>query len=242
MKMKRVLPTVACALACAVIAGCGDEPQTSDAGPARDPRTIVVVTTPELPPYSYVDKKTGTIEGIDLDIVRAAGKRLGMSVEVKATSFADMLPMVKNGEADIAAGGITITEGRSRNVDFSTPYAVEGSAFLYRAGETVPTMVTIEHLRVAVVESMTQDFYLARHGVDPIRYFAIEDAIEALRAGKVDVVMYDRPALKITADESKGRLAVSPLETRERYGIVVSKSRHDILAAVNEVIRERNAK
>ncbi len=240
MKKDMVILRIAAMLTCIAVLGCGRE-QTESA-PVRDPGVLVMVTTPELPPYSYLDKKTGEIAGVDVDIVKAAAKKLGFRLEISATPFANMVPMVKNGEADIAAGGLTITEGRRRNVDFSDPYAIEGSAFLYRTGEAVPTMITMERMRVAVVESMTQDFYLTRHGIDPLRYYSIEDAISALRSNQVDVVVYDRPALKITADTSGGRLSVSTLETREKYGVAVNKSRKDVLSAINEVIKERKAK
>ena len=89
---------------------------------------------------------------------------------------------------------------------------------------------------------MTHDFYLTRHGIDPFRYKAVEQAIEALRAQKVDTVFYDRPALVEIARVSGGKLAVTPLETRESYGIVVRKDRNDYLEAVNAVIREMKAK
>ena len=61
-------------------------------------------------------------------------------------------------------------------------------------------------------------------------------------ARKVDVLAFDRPALMVFAKESGGKLAVSPLETREHYGIAVSKERPDCLKAVNAVIRERRTK
>ncbi len=228
---------IAVAAACVVVAGCGDN--SAPVVAKRDPSVIVIVTNADIPPYSYVDKKTGQIVGIDIEIVRKAAERLGKSVEIRETPFVDMLPMVKNGEADVAAGGITITEGRKLSVDFSLPFAVGGSAFLYRTGEPRPTMITMEHLRVAAVETLTQDFYLARHGINPIRCRSISEAVEALYSNRVDVVAYDLPAIKMIVEESGGRLAATPLETRELYGIAVSRTLPNVLAAINEVIEER---
>ena len=226
----------------ASMSGCSKAPDAAAAAPARDPGTVVMLTTLALQPYTYLDKETGEMCGIDIDIVRAATEKLGLKLVVKQIDFEDMLLAVKNGEADVAACGLTITEGRSRSVDFSIPYALEGSAFLYRKGGKVPTMITIETMSIAVVESMTQDFYLARHGIDPVRFKSIDEAISALVAEKVDAVAYDRPAIKMIADESNGLLEITPLETREKYGIAVNKSKPELLAAVNEVIRERLSK
>ncbi len=235
--MKISMRHVAVAAVCAALAGCGDG--SAPVVSKRDPSVLVVVTNADIPPYSYVDKKTGKIVGMDIDIVKKAAEKLGRTVDIRKTPFVDMLPMVKNGEADIAAGGITITEGRRLNVDFSLPFAVGGSAFLYRTGEPCPTMITLERLRVAVVESLTQDFYLARHGINPFRFRAINEAVEALCSNRVDVVAYDLPAIREIVAESGGRLSVTPQETREHYGIAVSKALPDVLAAINEVVEER---
>ena len=89
---------------------------------------------------------------------------------------------------------------------------------------------------------MTHDFYLTRHGIDPFRYKAVDQAVEALLSHKIDTVFYDRPALAEMARTSGGKLAVTPLETRENYGIAVRKDRNDYLEAVNAVIRERKSK
>ena len=229
---------------CLALAGCRDETRDSTAPAAApdDGGPLVLVVMPELQPYAWLDETSGEVRGIDIDIVRDAATRLGRPLEVRQIPFADLLPTLRRGEADFAAGAITITDGRRHDADFSDPYAVEGSSFLYLAGEPVPTMIRAETLRVGVCESMTQDFYLSRHGIDPIRFTTIEEAVDALRAHRVDAVFYDRPALVATAAESGGALAVTPLETRENYGIAVCKGRSALLDAVNAAIRERSAK
>ena len=232
------------ALALAV-AGCGGSPRTVDA-PAADTSAadgpLVVAMMPDLPPYAFLDPETGEVRGIDVDIVRAAAARLGRRLEIRKVPFAEMLPSVKNGTADFAAAAITITDGRLRDADFSDSYAVEGCAFLYRAADPPPTMIRAESLRVGVVESMTGDFYLTRHGLEPFRFASLPELVANLTAGHLDAVFYDRPALVNEAAASGGTLAVTPLETREHYGIAVRKGRPDLLEAVNAVIRERKGR
>jgi polar amino acid transport system substrate-binding protein len=244
--MFKFLPTGLIVLLCAALAGCGDRevaPAENDKVPERPADgPLVLAVMPELPPYAYLDTNTGVICGIDIDLVKAAAARLGRPLEVRQMPFEELFSAVRTHKIDCAAGEITITEGRSYDVDFSIPYAEEGSAFIYRAGEPMPTMVRAEGLRVGAVASMTHDFYLTRHGIDPIRYTAVDQAIEALLTHKVDAVFYDRPSLAETARTSGGKLAVTPLETRENYGIAVRKDRNDYLEAVNAVIRERRAK
>ncbi len=238
-----VLGVGACALLLA--ASACDSKKEDGSQPVAERRAdgpLVVAMMPNLPPYAFLDPATGEVQGIDADIVRAAAARLGRELVIRKVPFADMLPAVKNGTADFAAAAITITEGRRRDADFSDSYAVEGCAFLYRAADPPPTMIRAESLRVGVVEPMTGDFYLTRHGIEPFRFKSLPELVTNLVAGRLDAVFYDRPALVAEAAAAGGALAVTPLETRERYGIAVRKNRPDLLEAVNAVIRERHGK
>ena len=238
-RITRLFPFAAAALALA-LAGCGGEPGAGDSvTDNRDDGPLVVAMMPNLPPYAFRDPATGEVRGIDVDIVRAAAARLGRELEIRQVPFAEMLPSVKNGTADFAAAAITITDGRLRDADFSESYAEEGCAFLYRAADPPPNMISAESLRVGVVESMTGDFYLTRHGIEPFRFAGLPELVTNLVAGNLDAVFYDRPALVVEAETSGGALAVTPLETREHYGIAIRKGRPDLLEAVNAVIRER---
>lgn len=243
--MLKSISNCALVLLCAALAGCGrDAVEANDVKAAErsDDGPIVLAVMPELPPYAYIDTNNGAICGIDLDIVKSVAERLGRKLEIRKMPFGDLISSVRDHDADFAAGAITITDGRSHDVNFSLPYAEEGAAFIYRAGEPMPTMVRAEGLRVGAVESMTHDFYLTRHGIDPFRYKSVENAIEALLTQKIDAVFYDRPALVEISRMAGGKLSVTPLETRENYGIAVRKDRNDYLEAVNAVIRERKAK
>lgn len=146
-----------------------------------------------------------------------------------------------SGEADLAASGITITEGRRQTVDFSEPYATEGGMFLYREGGPVPTIARAERMCVGTIDASTYDFYLTSHGVDPQRFDTFDAAMEAFRAGRVDTVFYDSCTARIVAEESAD-VAASPLETRENFGIAVRKGDAALKAALDAAIAERRAR
>jgi len=225
----RILMVLASALLLASIAGETAKPEPP----------LVLLTTAEMPPYSYRDEKTGEIVGEEIEIAREAAAKLGRKLMVRTAKFPELLPMVSAGKADFAASEIIITEGRRQTVDFSIPYATEGGMFLYRAGEPMPTMIRAERLRIAVMDASIYDFYLSLHGIDPIRYDSYPPAIQALKERKVDAIFYDSCTVRLVAANSGGELAASRMETRENFGIAVRKGNAKLKAALDEVIKAR---
>ena len=218
---------------CAAVAACV-------AAAAEPP--LVLITSTDTPPYSYIDEATGEIVGIEIDIAREAAAKLGRELEVRWEKFPTLLPKVNAGEADMAASTITITEGRRQAVDFSESYAAEGGMFLYRAGERMPTMILAESLRIATIDSSTYDFYLSSHGIDPLRYDSYRTAVADLKNRRVDAVFFDSSAVRELVRNSGGELAASRLEFRENFGIALRKGNKALKAALDEVVRERMAR
>ena len=131
-------------------------------------------------------------------------------------------------------------EFKGIEIDFvRIPYETGGASFLYRVGDPMPTMIRAETLRVAAVESMTHDFYLSTHGIDPIRFEVYQDAVAALKEGRVDTVFFDDGVVRHTAETSGGKLAASRRETREHFALAIRKGMPELMAAINTAIAER---
>ena len=231
------LSAAALVLAAMLSAGCsGRDADAPPPPPARTNNVLLLVTTTDTRPYSYCDDETGEIVGLEIDIARAAAAKLGCKLEIRKEKFPNLLTMVSAGEADMAASGITITEGRLQTVDFTVPYATEGGMFLYRAGEEMPTMIRAEKMRIGTMESSTYDFYLTSHGLDPVRYGSYVDAMDDLKAKRLDAMFFDSCAVRIDAENSNGEFAASRLETRENFGIAVRKGDTRLKKALDMVI------
>jgi polar amino acid transport system substrate-binding protein len=233
-----LLNVASAVLSAALLAsGCGRQ-DSGGAQPvtARTNDVLVLVTTTDTRPYSYREGGTGEVVGVEIDIARAAAAKLGRRLEIRKARFPDLLTMVASGEADLAASGITITEGRLQTVDFTVPYATEGGMFLYRAGEEMPTMIRAEKMRIGTMDASTYDFYLTSHGLDPVRYGSYVDAMDDLRAKRLDAMFFDSCAVRIDAENSNGEFAASRLETRENFGIAVRKGDTRLKKALDMVI------
>jgi ABC-type amino acid transport substrate-binding protein len=97
-------------------AACGGE---------GDATRIRVATEAAYPPFES-KRDDGTIEGFDIDIVRAAARESGLEAEFVDQVFDGILPGLAQGRYDAAVSSITITEERAREVDFTDPYFEAG--------------------------------------------------------------------------------------------------------------------
>ena len=230
-------------LALAAVAGCtardergGVDPRIADAS-----RPLVFVTYPTEPPCSYVDA-SGAVVGSDVDLARRIAGRMGRGLVVEAVQFRDILPRLKAGTADFGIATIIVTEARSRDVDFSAPYGSGGACFLYRKDGRKPRMSQIATFRIGVESDSVHDLYLCLHGCDPVRFVSLGAALAALDRQEIDAVFFDAVQLRSRAEASGGRLAATPLETKDLYAVAVDKRRPDVLAAANAVIAEGGAR
>ena len=225
------------------IVGCSPKDGRNGGDPriADESRPLLCLTYPTVPPCSYVDEN-GEIAGTDIDLARRIAEKMNRGLVVQAVEFNDILPRLKEGKADFAIATIIITEARLRDVDFSEPYEMGGACFLYRSDGRKPRMSQLFASRIGVESNSVHDLYLCHHGGDPLRFVSLNDAIAALENDEVDAVFFDSLQLVAKAEASEGRFVVTPLETKDRYGVAVDKRRPDVLAAANAVIAEGGAK
>ena len=99
-------------------------------------RKIVAVTENAYFPLNFTDPKSGQGIGWEYDAVNEIAKRLDATVEWKTTSWDSMIQAVQAGQFDIGMDGISITDERKKQIDYTDPYMVSEQFMLVRADET----------------------------------------------------------------------------------------------------------
>ena len=113
------------------------EPPMGGAGlPDLNGRTVVAVTGNDYTPLNFIDPATGEAVGWEYDAVNEAGRRLNCKIDWRVSSWDTMIAAVHNGQFDVGMDGITITEERKKQVDFSIAYMVSQQFMLVQADET----------------------------------------------------------------------------------------------------------
>ncbi|HSL99065.1 MAG TPA: transporter substrate-binding domain-containing protein, partial [Candidatus Limnocylindria bacterium] len=95
---------------------------------------LVAGVKDSLPPFGYIDQKTRTIVGYDIDFVHAIAKKLGVKVELKPVTSATRMPQLQEGNIDIIAATMTKNAERAKVIDFSHTYFLTGQKFLTKTG------------------------------------------------------------------------------------------------------------
>ena len=111
MCMKRVFKLLVIVLSVFLLSGCETETKGK----------LTMVTEAGFHPYEYYSN--GEIVGVDVDIVRRIAEYLDLELEVKDVHFDSIISEVKTDKSDIGAAGISFTEERAKQVDFTINYA-----------------------------------------------------------------------------------------------------------------------
>ncbi|NCA98966.1 MAG: transporter substrate-binding domain-containing protein [Clostridia bacterium] len=82
---------------------------------------LVMGTSAGFPPFEYLDDKNQVV-GVDVDIMAAVAKKLDMELVVENMDFDGLIPALNGGKIVAIAAGMTVTEERQVNVDFSETY------------------------------------------------------------------------------------------------------------------------
>jgi ABC-type amino acid transport substrate-binding protein len=165
-------------------------------------RVVVAVTGNDYIPLNYVDPLTGESVGWEYDAVNEICRRLNCQVDWQVTSWDTMISAVREGQFDVGMDGITITEERAQQVDFSIPYLRSEQFMLVRADEnrftTPEEFAAIEDALIGS-QAGTTSFYTAVYEVldgnesNP-RIILFENfgaSVQALLNNDVDMVLVD---------------------------------------------------
>lgn len=219
--MKKVLAIVLTVLMMlSLFTGCGKKKQ------------LVMATNAAFPPYEY--KEGDGFKGIDVEIAQAIADKLGMELVIEDVEFGAVLSGVSEGKYDFGMAGITVTEDRKKNMDFSDTYATGIQVIIVNDGSSITSLDDLfifnddgdpiglknENIKVGVQENTTGDIYSSSAvsgwgfndlnkdesiKVDRVERFKTgADAIAALKAGNVDCVIIDNEPAKSFVAANKG--------------------------------------
>ncbi len=199
---------------------------------------LVMVTNAEFPPYEFHD--ANAIVGIDVEIAGAIAEQLGLELEIEDIAFDSIIPEIVSGKADIGAAGMTVTEDRKQNVDFSDSYAHATQVVIVKEDSAIAGVADLEGKLIGVQQGTTGDIYVSGdYGDDAVeRYAKGMEAVQALSQGKIDAVVIDGEPAKQYIKEVSGLKIIDESYTDEDYAIAIKKGNTAMVEAVNKALAD----
>ena len=167
-----------------------------------------MATNAFFPPYEYYEGEK--IVGIDAEMAAAIADVLGMKLVIDDMEFDAIITAVSTGKADFGMAGMTVTEDRLKNVNFSDVYATGVQVIIVPEGSPITSADDLfaedAKYMVGVQQGTTGDIFAeGDFGADRVSKFSKgADAIQALVTGKVDCVIIDNEPAKAFVAANNG--------------------------------------
>jgi polar amino acid transport system substrate-binding protein len=199
-----------------------------------------MATNAAFPPYEMISDDGG-FEGIDVEIATEIANKLGLELVVDDMEFGSVITSVQSGKSDIAMAGLTVTEERKQNVDFTESYATGIQVIIVPEDSDILTVDDLANDKMIGVQDGTTGYIYCSddYGEDHVTsYTNGAMAIEALKGGKVDAVVIDNEPAKAFVAANEGLKILDTEYIVENYAIGISKDNSGLRDAVNNALTE----
>ncbi len=147
MKRRKLLLGGLFVVSLASTVGCGNQSANQ-----ANSKTLTLVTSPDYPPYEFYDTAGGArkIVGFDIDIANYIAKELGYELKIQESDFNGLIPALQANRGDFVMAGMTPTDERKKNVDFSTIYFQAKNTIVALKGSNLTKPESLAGKRVGV--------------------------------------------------------------------------------------------
>ncbi|MBV1936955.1 ABC transporter substrate-binding protein [Streptomyces sp. BV286] len=245
----RILAATTATAGLLLVAGCSSD---DDGGKKTTANGVELVkggqltTCTHLPYPPFQSEIDGKVQGFDVSLVDLVAKDLGVKQEILDQPFENFKTggSLNSGQCDLAAAGMTITDERKKNVDFSDPYFEATQGVLADKKSGISSFADLKGQKVGAQAQTTGEEYAKSKGLNPVSFESSDALLNGLRTGQVKAVVIDYPVvqgwLKDKANAAAFEVADN-INTGEEYGFTMKKGNTKLLEAVNKALADAKA-
>lgn len=224
------------ASAALMLGACGDD----TAADSKEKTVLKMGTSAEFAPFESRNPQ-GEIVGFDIDLANYIADELGYELEITDMKFDGLIGALQNDRVDLVLAGMSATDQRRENVDFSTEYNHSGEMFITAENSDIKTLEDLEGLTVGVQLGTIQEEgakkIIEEEGID-FELKSLDDSgalIQEILSGRIEVAYMDK-------EVALGYLEQQDLEgfddpTTSSPGMAVAFPKgSDLVDDVNEVL------
>lgn len=243
------------------LAACGSDDEKDTSGSAsstpastitvpedvKSKGTLTIASDASYAPNEFIKPGGKDIVGMDVDLGKAIGEKLGLQVKFQNATFDAIIPGLAANKYDLGMSSFTDTKEREQTVDFVT-YFTAGTSFFVNAdgGPNITGLQDLCNKKVSVQKGTTQaddaQAQAKKCKVDVLVFPDQNGANLALKSGRAEVSMADSPVAAYQVKQSGGAFKlVGDAYGTAPYGIAVPKDSglaEPVLAAVKALIAD----
>ena len=255
---RRFLQTAGLLCAGVLLAACGKKEAAAPAASAPAPaasvaaapppaKVFVVGTDAAYAPFESQNEK-GEIVGMTIDMLSAVASKAGVEIKFVNTPWEGIFNSLQQGDRDILASSITITDERKQTMDFSDPYFDAQQLIAVKESSKVAKFADLKKLKVGVQTGTTGDEVVTKqqgkNSTNIKRFESTPLALKELEAGGVDAVVADNGVVINYVTNNPGakfKTVSDKAFAPEQYGFAVKKGNAELLEKLNKGLADIKA-
>ena len=202
------------------------------------PGKLTIVTSPDWPPYEFLDD-SGKVTGIEMDIMALIAEKLGLELVIDEMDFDSALLAIQQGKSDMIVSGCTILESRKLVMNFTDSYTTAVQVIIVPEGSDI-TLDNLGEQSIGTQRGTTGFLACVDNFGDEhvIGYDSALTAVQALLNGQVDCVVMDDSVARAYVAANAGLSIVDTEYMVEDYAFGVAKENLALTEAVNDALNE----
>ncbi|HBJ2621779.1 transporter substrate-binding domain-containing protein [Clostridium botulinum] len=207
---------------------------------------LVVGTSADYPPYEFHKEVGGKdqIVGFDISIAKSLAEDLGVELQINDMDFDGLLIALQAGKVDMVFAGMTPTDERKQNAEFSDIYYTAQHGFIVRKGEegNIKSIDDLKDKKIGVQKGSIQE-KLANEKIPDAEKKAlgkVTDLVLDLKNNKVDAILVELPVAEFNCEKNSD-IALTNVVLEDSEGgsaIAMSKGSDDLKGEINKTIQK----
>lgn len=210
----------------------------------HDQKPLIVITSPDNPPFEFKDTGGGEdgVIGFDIDVIQKLEQHLGRPFKIVEADFPSLIPSLQSGRADMAIAELAPTEERRKSVDFSNNYYKNKSGLLVLIGAPFSSEKDLSGQKLGV-QLGTSNEALGRRWAENIQNLSIVslnkvgDLVQELKSGRLQAVLVGEAVAHKIASSIPGFKVIS-LEIAGGDIAIAFPKGSPLVGLVNEALKE----
>jgi polar amino acid transport system substrate-binding protein len=246
LKVLALLPALALGLATAgcaekIDSGSGSTPQSGGAASVQLIESGKLKVCTHLPYKPFQFSEGGKTVGFDVDLVDLIAKDLGATQDIVDTPFegSQSGEDLNTRKCDLVAAGMTITDVRKKNLDFTDPYFEATQVLMVKKGGP-KTLADLKGKKLGVQQATTGEEYATKNkdanGYETIQFEDLALELTAVKTGQTEAAINDNGVVLDFIKDNPDVEVTAQFETGEQYGFGIRKGNTALLAKANEIL------